>query len=400
MRRRIKIVRIIARLNIGGPAVNANILSSYLDRDLFETKVVYGTLAEGEADLSHAMRSSGVEMELVPELGREISVFDDLIAFFKILTILRRERPDIVHTHTAKAGTLGRMAAILSGVKVRIHTFHGNVFRHYFGPLKTALFIFIEKALGRFTTRTIAVSRKQRLELVEEFKIVPYEKCEVIPLGIEISRLRETGNRIARGLRDEFDMSDSLVVGVMGRLVPIKNHKMFIMAAERVRRRRPDMKVRYVIIGDGPLREELKRFSESLGIGGVFHFTGWREDLWNVYRDLDVVALTSLNEGTPLSLIEALAMGKAIIATDVGGVSDIIDDGASGLLFAKDDLDGFVGGLIRLLEDRDLRTAMGREAVKRSAAFDKDNLVRATTRLYLDCLAARQVRQSSEVKVK
>lgn len=386
---KIKITRIIARLNIGGPAVNANILSSYLDRNLFETKVVYGSLAEGEGDLAHLMRTSGVDMELVPELGREISVFDDLKAFFKILAILRRERPDIVHTHTAKAGTLGRMAAIVSGVKVKIHTFHGNVFRHYFGAFKTALFIFIERTLGLFTTRIIAVSKRQKLELIRDFKIVPHDKCDVIPLGIDISGLRETGNKADKALKDELGDGDSLVAGIIGRLVPIKNHKMFLMAADEVRRRRPDLRARYVIIGDGELRKELECLATTLGISGIVHFTGWRQDLGNIYQSLDIVALTSLNEGTPLALIEALAMGRAIIAAEVGGVSDIIDDGVNGLLVAKGDLNGFVEGLIRLLEDRDLRARLGREALQKSAVFDKDNLVKSMSKLYMDCLEGR-----------
>ncbi|MDP2912971.1 MAG: glycosyltransferase family 4 protein [Candidatus Omnitrophota bacterium] len=386
MRRPIKIVRIIARLNIGGPAVNAAILALSLDRELFKTKVVYGTLAEGEGSLEHLMRDSKVDMELVPELGREIDFLDDFRAFFKILRILKRERPDIVHTHTAKAGTLGRLAAIFSGAKVKVHTFHGNVFRNYFGAFKTSFFVFIERTLGLFTTRIIAVSQKQKAELVEEFRIIPEGKCEVIPLGVDLSKLRDAAGKKHKSLREELGLADDPVVGIIGRLVPIKNHKMFLAAACEVRKQRPDLKARYVIIGGGELRGELERLAASLGMGGIVYFTGWREDLGNIYRNIDIVALTSLNEGTPLCLIEALAMGKAIIAANVGGVSDIIDDGVNGLLVGKDDINGFVEGLIRLLEDRNLRDSLGRNAVKKSEVFDKENLVKATARLYMECL--------------
>jgi len=386
----IKIIRIIARLNIGGPAVNTSILSSSLDKSVFLTKVIYGSLAVGEGSLEHLMRQQSVDMELVPELGREIDPLDDFKAFFKILRILKRERPDIVHTHTAKAGTLGRLAAILSGVKIRVHTFHGNVFRNYFGAIKTSFFIFIERALGLFTTKIVAVSQKQKAELVEKFRIIPEGKCEVIPLGVDLSKLRDTAGKKEKDLREELGLADDPVVGIIGRLVPVKNHKMFLEAVGEIRRRRPDLKARCIIIGDGELRRGLERLSASLGLGGIVYFTGWREDIGNIYRNIDIVALTSLNEGTPLCLIEALALGKAIIATDVGGVSDVIDDGVNGLLVARDDVNGFVEGLIKLLEDGNLRASLGKAGVKKSEIFNKDNLVKATTKMYMDCLNNRR----------
>jgi glycosyltransferase involved in cell wall biosynthesis len=382
---KIRIVRIIARLNVGGPAINASILSSCLDKDRFETKVLYGSLAEGEAGLEYLMRSDGVDTELIPELGREIKPQDDLVAFWKILKVLWRVKPDIVHTHTAKAGTLGRLAAIFAGTKVKIHTFHGNVFKHYFSKAKTGIFIFIERMLGLFTTKVITVSEKQKAELIEEFRIVPARKCRVIPLGLDLARLKEA--KTGDGLRKELGAKDDeLLVGIMGRLVPIKNHKMFFEAAALVRKLRPDLKARYVIIGGGELEKELRELAVSLGIGDIAHFMGWRQDLGNVYRGLDVVALTSLNEGTPLALIEAMAVGRAIISVDVGGVSDIIENGRTGILTKKNDTEGFAKGLISLLKDRELRQRYSKAALAASERFDKSNLVKSMTELYTECI--------------
>jgi glycosyltransferase involved in cell wall biosynthesis len=382
---KIKIVRIIARLNIGGPAINASILSAGMDKERFETKVLYGSLAEGEAGLEHLMRSEGVDMELIPELGREIRPQDDLVAFWKISKVLWRVKPDIVHTHTAKAGTLGRLAAIFAGTKVKIHTFHGNVFKHYFGKAKTEIFIFIEKILGLFTTKVVTVSEKQKDELVEEFKIVPAEKCRVIPLGSDFDRLKAA--QAGDGLKSELRIKDDeLLVGIMGRLVPIKNHRMFLEVAALVKKGKPGLKARYVIIGGGELEKELKELAASLGIGDIVHFLGWRQDLGNVYRGLDVVALTSLNEGTPLALIEAMAVGRAIISVDVGGVSDIIENGRTGILTKKNDTEGFAKGLISLLEDKELRLRYGQVALAASSKFNKKNLVKAMTELYMECL--------------
>ncbi|MBN1526077.1 MAG: glycosyltransferase family 4 protein [Candidatus Omnitrophica bacterium] len=389
-RRRIRVLRIIARLNIGGPAVNASILSSSLDAKTFSTKVIYGSLAKGEGSFKYLMEQQGVDMELVPELGREISPLGDIKAFFKILGIIRRERPDIVHTHTAKAGTLGRMAAALCGVKVKIHTFHGNVFEHYFGPVKTALFVMIERFLGLVTDKVVVLSERQKDDIARRFKIMPGSKCAVIPLGVDISRL-SASNGVSVDLRKELAIDDKTVlVGIIGRLVPVKNHIMFLSAAAGVRKRRPDLKAVFVIAGDGELSGVLKSFSNSIGLEDCVRFLGWRDDLAVLYKALDVVALTSLNEGTPLALIEAMACSRPVIATDVGGVGDIVEDGANGILVKKNDLGGFVAGLIRLIESGELRHRLGAEGLKRSAYFSKENLVKNMTKLYLDRFEAKR----------
>ena len=386
---RVKIVRIIARLNIGGPAVNASILSSSLDTSRFQTKALYGSLGAGEGNLEGLMRSQGVDMELIPELGREISLFDDIKAFFKIAGVLLREKPDIVHTHTAKAGTLGRLAAIVAGVKVKIHTFHGHVFRYYFSKPKTYLFIWIERFLGRFTTKVITVSEKQKDELVREFRIIPAGKCEVVPLAIETSRLTASGDA-GSALREALGLGKSVVVGIMGRLVPIKNHAMLLEAAAAAKKARPELNIRYLVIGDGELREELEQRAAMLGVNDRVYFLGWRDDLAAVYGACDIVALTSKNEGTPLALIEAMAMAKPIIATNVGGVADIVDDGVNAMLVPSGDTEAFTAALIKLAEDADLRSRFGAAGAKKGKEFSKEKLVERTTKLYMDCLTNRK----------
>lgn len=386
MDKKIKIIRIIARLNIGGPAINATILSADLDKKRFETKVIYGSLAEGEAGLENMMMSSNVDMVLIPELGRKISPIDDIKAFWKIVGIMRREKPDIVHTHTAKAGTLGRIAALFAGVKVRVHTFHGHVFRHYFSRLKTRLFIFIERALGIITTRVIAISDRQKEDLVSNFKVVPDRKCVVVPLGLDLDRLVDKRSS-DQSLKSELGIKDGeLCVGMIGRLVPIKNHEMFLKAAAGISRRRPDLNVRYLIVGDGELRPVLEKMAASLNINDKVIFMGWREDLSGIYSLLDIVALTSRNEGTPLALIEAMAMAKPVLATDVGGVPDIVEDGVSGMLVKDNDEEKFILSAIRLLEDEGLRTRLGRAGFSKSRKFSKSNLVESMTKVYDDCM--------------
>lgn len=386
MDKKIKIIRIIARLNIGGPAINASILSADLDKKRFDTKVLYGSLAEGEAGLENMMRSSNVDMVLIPELGREISPIDDIRAFWKIVRIIRRERPDIVHTHTAKAGTLGRLAALFTGVKVRVHTFHGHVFRHYFSRLKTRLFIFIERILGLFTTKVIAISDRQKEDLVSNFKVVPDGKCVVVPLGLDLDRLVDKSPS-DRSLKSGLGMRDGeLCVGMIGRLVPIKNHEMFLKAAASISRRRPDLNVKYLIVGDGGLRPGLEKMAALLNINDKVIFMGWRADLSEIYSLLDIVALTSRNEGTPLALIEAMAMTKPVLATNVGGVPDIVEDGVSGILVKDNDEEGFVLSAIRLLEDEGLRARLGRAGFSKSRKFSRSNLVASMTKVYDDCL--------------
>ena len=342
----IKIVRIIARLNIGGPAINVVLLSEGLKDDGFETTLITGRVEESEGDMSYFALEKGINPVIVNELARSISPIKDIKALCKIYRIIRKEQPDIVHTHTAKAGVVGRMAAILAGVPVKVHTFHGHVFEGYFSSLATKVFIAIERFLGRFTDKVVAVSNSVENDVSMRYNIVSKDKVAVIQLGFELEKFFEADKNKGR-LRQELGLgSDVLLIGIVGRLVPVKNHKMFLDVVKKV-------PAKFIIVGDGELRQELENYAAELGIRDKVVFLGWRRDLENIYVDLDVVCLTSLNEGTPVSLIEAMASARPVLATGVGGVRDIVKNNENGLLVQSNDVDGFNKALLSMLEDRE-----------------------------------------------
>ena len=372
----IKIVRIIARLNIGGPAINVVLLSEGLKDDGFETTLITGRVEESEGDMSYFALEKGINPVIVNELARSISPIKDIKALCKIYRIIRKEQPDIVHTHTAKAGVVGRMAAILAGVPVKVHTFHGHVFEGYFSSLATKVFIAIERFLGRFTDKVVAVSNSVENDVSMRYNIVSKDKVAVIQLGFELEKFFEADKNKGR-LRQELGLgSDVLLIGIVGRLVPVKNHKMFLDVVKKV-------PAKFIIVGDGELRQELENYAAELGIRDKVVFLGWRRDLENIYVDLDVVCLTSLNEGTPVSLIEAMASARPVLATDVGGVRDIVKNNENGLLVQSNDVDGFNKALLSMLEDREKRLEMGRYGRKFvNENFRKERLIKDTENLY------------------
>ena len=378
-----KILRIIARLNIGGPAIHTILLTAGLDKTQFESILVTGVVSEGEGDMSYLASKYGVKPIVIPELGREIGWKNDLTALYKLFRLIRTEKPEIVHTHTAKAGTLGRIAAILSGAHYKIHTFHGHVLHSYFGTFKTNIFILIERLLARFTDKIIVISPLQYSELCHQIKVAPPEKFAIIPLGFDLTQFFNAEVHCGK-LRSELHISeDTLLVGIVGRLTAIKNHALFLRSAARVLEKVAN--VRFLIVGDGELAVELKELSNDLQIQENVIFLGWRDDMPVIYADLDLVALTSLNEGTPVSLIEAMASGKAVVATAVGGVPDIVFDGQTGILVPSGDEEKLSAAIIDLLEDAEKRRHFGkrgREFVK--GKFTKERLFADMAKLYED----------------
>jgi glycosyltransferase involved in cell wall biosynthesis/SAM-dependent methyltransferase len=323
-RRPVPVVRAIARLNLGGPAIHVSLLSEGLDRRGFRTTLVTGRVERGEADMTDYARARGVRPVVVPALGRAVSPAADLRAFGDLLARLRRERPVIVHTHTAKAGALGRAAAALAGVPVRVHTFHGHVFDAYFGRAGTFLVLLAERLLGALSHRVLAVSEEVARDLGEVYGVVPPGKVEVVPLGLDLAPFLCAGAGEGRGaLRAEIGAAEGdLLVGIVGRLVPVKDHAFFLDAGAALLREVPQ--ARLVVVGSGPLEEDLKARARSLAIDPRCHFLGWRRDTARVLADLDAVALTSRNEGTPVALIEAAAAGIPVVARAVGGVASAL----------------------------------------------------------------------------
>ena len=387
-----RIVRIIARLNVGGPARHVAWLTAALRRAGHESVLVAGTVPPGEEDMGYFAAALGVEPVRIPEMSREISP-KDALTVWKLFRLFLRLRPDVVHTHTAKAGTVGRAAGLLyrwltpSALRGRprpcrfVHTYHGHVFHSYYGPLKTRLFLAVERALARLCTdRIVVISPQQYREIHQRFKVGRAGQFVVIPLGLDMDAL--AGARGARAeVRREFGADEAtLLVGVVGRLTEIKNHRLFLDAAARFRRTRGESagpRVRFVVVGDGHLRGGLEEYARALGLTGAdVLFTGTRHDPENFYPALDIVALSSLNEGTPLTLIEAMATGRAVVSTAVGGVVDLLgapragqEERAAGgqryvvcergVRVASGDAEGFAAALARLAADDALRADLG-----------------------------------------
>jgi glycosyltransferase involved in cell wall biosynthesis len=341
-------------MNVGGPSRHVTILAAGC-RPEFETRLLAGRPDEREGSLEAEAEAAGVHVVRVPRLRRALSPLDDLLTLVWLYRYLRRERPAIVATHMAKAGMLGRLAAAMAGVPVRVHTFHGHVLDGYFGRVATAVFTWLERFLARLSTRLIAISPEVAADL-DRLRI-GRGKTVIVRLGLQLEGL---AGHPRGALRSGLGIpEDAPVAGIVGRLVPIKAHDLFLDAAERVARRLPE--ARFAIVGDGELWDALHAAVLARGLGGRVSFTGWRGDLAAVYSDLDVVVCCSRNEGTPVSLIEAGAAGRPVIGTRVGGMPDIISPGVNGLLVPSGDAEALAEAMAELLEDGDRREAMGAE---------------------------------------
>ncbi len=386
---RIRILRVIARLNVGGPALHATLLTERLDAARYDSLLVTGTEYPREGNYL-TLRGRPLErLVVLPTLGREIRGWQDATALVELTRLIRRVRPHIVHTHTAKAGTLGRLAARLAGVPVVVHTYHGHVFEGYFSPLKTRLFLSIERWLAGWTDRLITVSEAVRQDLLR-LGIGNPERLRVVPLGLDLEPFLQCETRRGQ-LRAELGVSDAPLVGIIARLVPIKRHEDFLAAAAARASRLPNC--RFLVVGDGELRVGLEDRARALGLDGRIHFLGWRGDLPRIYADLDLVVLTSANEGLPVSLIEAMAAARAVVATRVGGVPDLVEDGVTGLLVPPKDPVALAEAMVALLSDPDRRQAMGDAGRKRVyPAYSAERLLLDMDRLYTELLAARGVR--------
>lgn len=402
-----KVLRIIARLNVGGPARHVVWLSAGLKDRGYETLLVAGVPPEGEDDMSYIAAAHGVAPLVLPEMSRELSPWDFITAW-KLYRLMLRERPRLVHTHTAKAGGVGRAAGIMyrwltpAALLGRprqcrfVHTYHGHVFHSYYGPLKTKLFLMIEKLLARMTNRIIVISEQQRREINEEFHLGRREQFAVIPLGIDLEVYADWQARRTKLRKEIFAGDDELLIGIVGRLTEVKNHGLFLEAAALLKKISKEQ-VKFLVIGDGARRPELESRARQLGIGNDVVFLGTRNDPENFYPALDVVALTSLNEGTPLSVIEGMANARPVIATGVGGVADLLgqevepSDGYAickrGLRVQSGDAQGFANGMKRLIDDRALRDelgARGRESVLKN--YSKERLLNDIANLYAELL--------------
>ncbi|OGC83077.1 MAG: hypothetical protein A2W07_00135 [candidate division Zixibacteria bacterium RBG_16_43_9] len=346
--KKIKVLMIITRHNIGGAASQTILLSAYLNKNRFKSIIVKGSEGKDEGNMDDLANSKNVKPIYIKELSREISPRKDLVAFWKLYRIIRREKPDIVHTHLAKAGTLGRVAAKLAGAPIIVHTFHGNLFQEHFNSSQSKFFLNLEKLLMRISNKIIAISNSQKQELLN-YKVGDPRKIACIPLGLELEPFLTSEHN--RGVfRKELALEEKVpLIGVIARLVPIKGHDYFFEAAKLISQEFPS--VRFIVVGDGELRKTLTDLVTDLGIEDKVIFCGFRKDLVNIYADLDIVVLSSLNEGLPVSIIEALAARKAVVATDVGGVKDLVEHGVTGLIVPKQDPQKLAQGMTYLLRN-------------------------------------------------
>jgi glycosyltransferase involved in cell wall biosynthesis len=332
----------------------------------YETLLVGGAKDASEESSDFILDNLGLKPVIIEEMMREIDLKNDYLAYKKLKKIIQEFKPDIVHTHASKAGTLGRLAAFSCKVPVIVHTFHGHVFHSYFGKLKTTFYKNIERYLAKRSTAIIAISEIQKQELVKTHRICQAEKTHVIPLGFDLSRFQENLDEKRKMFREKYALKDDeLVISIIGRLVPVKNHELFLESLKIVSEK-TSRKLRALIIGDGESRSEIESKATELGIqygsgeknGSFLIFTSWIKEIDIALAGSDVIVLTSFNEGTPVSLIEAQAAGKPIISTNVGGIENVVIPGTTALLAENNDPVKFAELVLRVTENDQLRKSM------------------------------------------
>jgi glycosyltransferase involved in cell wall biosynthesis len=384
-----KVLRIINRFNLGGITYNVAYLTKYLSSD-FETLLIGGAEEKGEESSLHITENLGLKPVIVEELQRSIGFKSDYAAYKRIKQIIKDYKPDIVHTHASKAGAVGRLAAIHCKVPIIVHTFHGHVFHSYFGKLKTAFFAGIERYLAKKTDAIIAISDIQKKELTETFKVCTQEQTHVINLGFDLERFTQNIEEKRKEFRTKYNLQDNeLAIGIIGRLAPVKNHELFIDAIEHAANH-SGKKIRAFIIGDGETRAQLENyltskklpFTNEASVSRLFCFTSWIKNVDWALAGLDLVALSSKNEGTPVSLIEAQAAGKFIVTTNVGGTADILHKDC-GFLCDKDSPAEFISQLSNAVSNFETLSAKAKNGQQQVLKqFSYTRLVKDVENLY------------------
>jgi len=385
-----RVLRIINRYNIGGPTYNAAYLSRFLAPE-YETLLIGGRPQPQEAHSGYILDQLGVEYREIGSFGRSLSLIDDYKTFREIRNIIRDFNPDIVHTHAAKAGALGRMAAKMEKVPVIVHTFHGHVFEGYFNQWKSSLVQMIERFLARRSDAIVAISENQKADLCQKFRIAPENKVHIIPLGLDLRKF-ETDMEIKRNLfRKEYQLEEEiLAIGIIGRLTAIKNHELFLNSISELKKL-SRKKIIAFIIGDGELKNELELLCTQLNLNTNDSrdvvFTSWIKDIDRAAAGMDIICLTSINEGTPVSLIEAQAASRPVVSTFVGGVRDVMLNNASGFIVEEQSAGAIASALYKLTENSELRKSMGQNGHEwANQKFNYTRLVNDMSSLYASLL--------------
>lgn len=382
----LRIHRVIARLNVGGPAIHVIELTAGIERFGVRTELLVGSLGPGEADMSYRADARGVSVVRVPGLSPRLNPLQDLRALLSMVRRFREDRPEIVHTHTAKAGALGRLAAVIARVPLRVHTYHGHVLGgSYFSPPVTRFYRFLERALGRLTARILVLSESQRIELVEHLGI-DAERVRVVPLGFDLARFQGVSLDSNADARSALGIGEDVaVIGVVGRLVPVKNHPLLLRAVALLRQtlQRP---VKLLVVGGGEsgYEQSLRDLAQSLELDEVVIWAGWSKELERVYPALDVLALSSHDEGTPVALIEGLATGCPFVARAVGGVPDLLAPGAMARLVETADPTEFARALEQSLNEPPTRAEREDARSRMNERFGIERLLRDIVAVYKD----------------
>lgn len=385
-----RILRVITRLNVGGPATHVTIADRGLRARGWETLLAFGSVEPDEAEID--VDSLDLPLARVSGLARPIRPLSDLRAAIGIAALIRRHRPDVIHSHLSKAGLLARSVALATSRAVRIHTFHGTVFGGYFGERASAAIVRAEQFLGARSHALIALSPRQRQELLDN-RISPEDRIHIVPLGLPLDRFAAAGSakaRVAARRRLGIPPGTFAIVAI-GRLVAIKRLDRLVDAFALVVADVP--RAHLYLVGGGASRTALERQVAETGLRAHVSFMGWSEDTPDWYAGADVVALTSDREGTPLALIEAAAAARPVVATDVGGVADVVADGETGFIVAPSDTRGFADRLVTLAHKPALRAAMSSKAPARAAAYSAERLVDDLDRLYWRAIRERRSRR-------
>ncbi len=385
----IRLLRLIARLNVGGPAIHTTLLTHYMKEIGYDTRLVTGREEFREGNMLWLAEEKGVEPIIIDELSREIRLKRDWISYQKICRIIEEFRPHIIHSHTAKAGFLGRLAARKYKVPVVVHTFHGHVLRGEFGWFKSEIFRRIEKYLAGFSDRLIFISGTGKEDLIS-MGVAPPEKFEVVYVGLELEKFRHAKEQ--RGaIRKEIGLTENdFLVGMVARLASIKNHSEFVEAGKRILPNYPE--IHFAVIGDGPARDGIYDEVKKAGLEGRIHFLGMRQDMVQVHADLDLAVLTSKNEGLPVAFLEALSSGTPILGSDVGATHELKKPNYPVGVYSLGNLEELIIGIVDIYKNREIYNLKAREVkdeiIRR---FSIQRLVGDLDNLYRRLLAEKQV---------
>ncbi len=393
---KIRVLHIITRFDKGGSAYNTFLTLRDLTKSDFKLSLVAGLSFESEMNQEELksrnenirkLRAYGVEYIVCPFLTRKINIIKDFKAFVSLRKTIKKNKPSIVHTHSSKAGFLGRIAAKIEKVPHIIHTPHGHVFSGYFGCFKTKLFMVLERLAAKITDTLIALAKQEKNDYIH-YRIAKENKLRVIPSGIEMENFKEPTLREKVKARKKLGIPEkAVVVGTAGRLVPVKGPEYLVKAAKHVLSSYPDTV--FIFAGDGYLWKNLEKKAIELKILKNIYFLGWREDICRIMSIYDIFVLPSLNEGMGRVLIEAMALGKPIVASNVGSIPDLIDHGKNGYLVSAKNPFQLADSIKKLIKNNKMRNKMGREGKKKAESFTAETMVKKIKALYKELLESQ-----------